>query len=60
MEATVIPSDVPTAPRRLLPPSLAEQYPPLEGIVDWIRDNQFVAMVGAFAVGAFLGVLMRR
>lgn len=60
MEATVTPSDVPTRPRRLLSPTLAEQYPPLEQVVDWVRENQFPAMIGAFATGVFLGVLLRR
>lgn len=60
MEATVTPSDVPVAPRQLPPPTFEEQYPPLEQVVDWIRENQFPAMIGAFAVGVFLGVLARR
>ncbi len=60
MEATVPPSEAPAAPRRLPMPTLPEEYPLLETAVDWIKDNQFTAMIGAFAVGVFLGVLARR
>lgn len=28
-------------------------------ITEWLRDNQVLAMAGGFALGVFLGVLMR-
>lgn len=27
--------------------------------IDWVRENQTVAMLGAFAVGVFIGVMIR-
>ncbi|BBM69831.1 hypothetical protein [Rhodothermus marinus] len=32
----------------------------LESVKTWVRENQVVAMVAAFAVGVFLGALWRR
>ncbi len=32
----------------------------LEAVKTWVRENQVVAMVAAFAVGVFLGALWRR
>lgn len=32
----------------------------LETIKAWVQENQVVAMIAAFAVGVFLGVLWRR
>ncbi|HET6568667.1 MAG TPA: hypothetical protein VFG50_11935 [Rhodothermales bacterium] len=28
-------------------------------VVNWIRENQAIAMIGGFAVGVFLGVMLR-
>lgn len=40
---------------------LLENYQELLGQAKtWVQDNQGVAMIGAFGVGVFLGVLMRR
>ncbi len=33
---------------------------PLERATEWVRQNQYVAMVGVFALGVFLGILARR
>ena len=38
---------------------LENQDDPLAGFADWVRDNQTIAMVGAFAVGTFIGALLR-
>ncbi len=32
----------------------------MEAVKAWVREHQVVAMVAAFAVGVFLGVLWRR
>ena len=32
----------------------------LEAVKTWVRENQVVAMVAAFAVGVFVGALWRR
>ncbi|MDQ7041385.1 MAG: hypothetical protein Q9M35_10645 [Rhodothermus sp.] len=32
----------------------------IEAVKAWVREHQVVAMVAAFAVGVFLGVLWRR
>ncbi len=61
MEATVTPSALPAdAARRLPGADLADQYEPLAAALAWVRDNQYPAMIGAFAIGVFLGVLARR
>jgi hypothetical protein len=33
--------------------------PPSQDLVVWIKENQTLAMLGAFAIGVFVGVLMR-
>ena len=33
--------------------------PAVSATVDWVRENQTVALLGAFAIGAFIGALMR-
>lgn len=44
---------------RSAPNDIEQEGVPGEEIVDWIRENQAVAMLGAFALGAFIGALMR-
>lgn len=34
--------------------------PALETALAWVGENQSLAMLGAFAVGVFIGVMMRR
>ncbi len=45
-------------------PSLDEEgqgvAPLMEAALAWVRENQTLAMLGAFAAGVFVGVLMRR
>ena len=43
-----------------LPPHGQDDPPLAETARDWIEHNQTTAMLSAFAVGVFLGVLMRR
>lgn len=31
----------------------------LEGVQQWVRQNQLVAVIGAFALGTFIGAMMR-
>jgi len=31
----------------------------LEAVLNWVNENQTLAMLGAFALGVFVGVLMR-
>ncbi len=38
---------------------LENQEDPLATLADWVRDNQTIAMVGAFAIGTFIGALLR-
>ena len=38
---------------------LENQDDPLASAADWVRENQTLAMVGAFAVGTFIGALLR-
>lgn len=42
--------------------SLDDHRPPLvqDQAKAWIRENRTLAVLGAFAVGVFVGVLMRR
>ena len=40
-------------------PSTRMDDPTVAATVEWVRENQTVALLGAFAVGAFLGALMR-
>lgn len=55
-------------PNPLLPPpslpqsvtDAASEAVPWDEVKAWVAANQTVAMVAAFAVGVFLGVLMRR
>lgn len=32
---------------------------PLAEVADWVRENQTIAMLGAFAIGTFIGALLR-
>ena len=47
------------------PPDQQELAPPpdlasaMEAATDWVEKNQTLAMLGAFALGVFVGVLMR-
>lgn len=63
----------PIAPKPALPPTapLSHQLPEhsdfkdsAEGLLDqaqtWMEQNQTVAMIGAFALGTFLGLSLRR
>lgn len=33
---------------------------PQDRLVEWVRENQTLAVTGAFAVGVLIGALMRR
>ncbi|WP_456427938.1 hypothetical protein [Rhodocaloribacter sp.] len=33
---------------------------PVESLNAWVREHQTAALIGSFAVGVFLGVLLRR
>ena len=37
-----------------------EPLVPGEAISAWIKENQMLALLGSFAVGVFIGVMMRR
>ncbi len=41
------------------PPSAPLPVPEWPEVLDWVRENQTLAMLGAFAVGVFVGVMMR-
>ncbi len=40
--------------------SLADDTPGPEKVLSWIETNPTLALVGAFAIGVFLGALLRR
>jgi hypothetical protein len=41
-------------------PNSSDEERFMEGALDWIRSNQGVALLGAFGLGVFLGVMIRR
>lgn len=48
------------APFEALPPHGQDDRPLAEKAQEWVEHNQSTAMLTAFAVGVFVGVLMRR
>ena len=56
-EATGINSGEPAADSEEKPEQ--DQGSPLNSVIGWIEDNPSLAMVGAFALGVFIGVLVR-
>ena len=52
------PEHPPPAPAE--PEPEAEYAPAFYGLTGFVAQNQTVAMLAAFAVGVFVGVLMRR
>ncbi len=61
---TLDPAPEPAPPPGTDEPSLDEEgqgdAPLMEAALAWVRENQTLAMLGAFAAGVFVGVLMRR
>ena len=51
---------IPEPPFEALPPHGYDDVSLQESAHDWIEHNQSTAMLVAFGVGVFLGVLMRR
>ena len=47
-------------PHKALPPPGHNEPPLAATLREWVETNQNVAILGAFAVGVFFGVLMRR
>ena len=41
------------------PRGLEESQLAFEVAKEWVRQNQTIAMIGAFAVGSFVGAMMR-
>lgn len=53
------PSEAHQAPRSSAPDHPDRDQLGMPDFLDWVRENQTVAMLGAFAVGVFVGVMMR-